>query len=120
MTENERLKKIRKTLGLSQRVFSEAIGIKQGSYSDVERGKSGVSALIIKGLMTKYRIDPLWLCEGKGSMFIKENVSTNKSNRGKGVESSISSVEGATLINKLENQQLAIEGLKGLVELVCD
>lgn len=70
MTESERLKEIRKVLGLTQRELSETLEIKQGSYSDVERGKAGISALLLKNLIRKFRVNPLWLCEGEGSMFI--------------------------------------------------
>jgi transcriptional regulator with XRE-family HTH domain len=47
MTESERLKEIRKVLGLTQRELSEALEIKQGSYSDVERGKAGIRPMFI-------------------------------------------------------------------------
>ncbi len=70
MSENERLKEIRKSLDLTQRDFSDALDIKQGSYSDVERGKAGISAVLLKNLIRRFRINPLWLCEGEGDMFI--------------------------------------------------
>ncbi len=70
MSENERLKEIRKSLDLTQREFSDALDIKQGSYSDVERGKAGISAVLLKNLIRRFRINPLWLCEGEGDMFI--------------------------------------------------
>ncbi|MDX9846790.1 MAG: helix-turn-helix transcriptional regulator [Tenuifilaceae bacterium] len=73
MTENERLKTIRAELKLTQRAFSESLEIKQGSYSDVERGKAGISALLLKNLIRKYRVNPLWLCEGDGEMFLHED-----------------------------------------------
>lgn len=37
---NERLKAIRQALGMNQSVFAESIGLKQGSYSDMESGKT--------------------------------------------------------------------------------
>lgn len=72
MTENERLKEIRKLLGLTQRQISDHLEIKQGSYSDVERGKAGISAVLLKNLIRKFRVNPLWLCEGEGNMFLDD------------------------------------------------
>lgn len=74
MTENERIKQLRKHLGYTQRFFSSSLDIKQGSYSDVERGKAGISAILLKNLIKRYRVNPLWLCEGEGGMFIDEEL----------------------------------------------
>jgi transcriptional regulator with XRE-family HTH domain len=43
MIENERFKIIRKELGFNQEELANAINIKQGSISDIERGKVNVS-----------------------------------------------------------------------------
>lgn len=43
---NERIKKIRKELGLSQENFAARLGLKQGSYSDIERGRASVSQFV--------------------------------------------------------------------------
>jgi transcriptional regulator with XRE-family HTH domain len=127
MNENQRLKEIRKALNLNQRTFSEALGIKQGSYSDVERGKTGVSAVIIKGLITKFRVDPLWLCEGKGDMFIYEKgVGTRSSNDNLSRAISLQSDEEAesqtvtskSLTSHLDRQKHYIESIKGMLEFL--
>jgi len=84
MAENERLKEIRIKLGLTQRMFSESLEIKQGSYSNVVRGKAGVSALLLKNLVRKYRVNPLWLCVGEGGMFILNGNNSSSSIQSKG------------------------------------
>lgn len=126
MTENERLKLLRTQLGLTQRVFSQALEIKQGSYSDVERGKAGVSAVLMKNLIRKYRVNPLWLCEGEGTMFI----SGDSENWGDGIKSSISAIANQGIENShdvsdtegnvhlLERQQQYIENLKLLLDFL--
>jgi len=81
MTENNRLKIIRTELKLTQRSFSEALEIKQGSYSDVERGKAGISALLLKNLIRKFHINPIWLCDGDGDIFLHEDSSWYSSNK---------------------------------------
>lgn len=69
MTENERLKKLRKDLGLSQANFAEKVGMKQGSYSDVERGKYAVSAGIILALQETFKVNPAWIRTGEGDVY---------------------------------------------------
>lgn len=124
MTENERLKALRSTLGLTQRLFSQSLEIKQGSYSDVERGKAGISAVLLKNLIRKYRVNPLWLCEGEGSMFIeqKNGVELNISfegESGKVVADSYSKdTEKDGFIGQLERQQQYIENLKGIIDFL--
>ncbi|MFP4060072.1 MAG: helix-turn-helix domain-containing protein [bacterium] len=73
MTENQRLREFRKKLGYTQKDFSIKLGLKQGSYSDVERGKVGVSGVLLKNLIKKFRINPIWLYEGLGDMLVNES-----------------------------------------------
>lgn len=62
--EVERLRAFRKGLGINQTDFAQSLGIKQGSYSDIERGKVGISGDIMKVLVRKYHLNLLWLYEG--------------------------------------------------------
>lgn len=125
MTENERLKLIRTQLGLTQRVFSEALEIKQGSYSDVERGKAGVSALLMKNLIRKYRVNPLWLCEGEGTMFIpldSDSIDPNSLGMIETVNQALLQskdfTESESNVQLIERQQHYIENLKSLIEFL--
>jgi len=128
MSENERLKEIRKSLNLTQREFSEALDIKQGSYSDVERGKAGISAVLLKNLIRRFRINPLWLCEGEGAMLIDksdgrtaDSVFNNKiykskhSNKDSGKESSGEALEQ---VKNLELHQDNLENLKSIIDFL--
>ncbi len=72
-SENERLKHFRNELKMTQATLSKGLDIKQASLSDVERGKVKVSANLISGLMTKYRLNPYWLVQGKGVMQLTED-----------------------------------------------
>lgn len=71
MTENQRVKELRNYLKLNQEEFSNSIALKQGSLSDLERGKIGISSEVLKTLIKVYRINPIWLYEGEGEMFLK-------------------------------------------------
>ncbi|PKP39254.1 MAG: hypothetical protein CVT98_02505 [Bacteroidetes bacterium HGW-Bacteroidetes-15] len=125
MTENERLKVLRTHLGLTQRLFSQALEIKQGSYSDVERGKAGVSAVLMKNLIRKYRVNPLWLCEGEGTMFISSDSSRWESATGDGEEiipnnNTPTSTDTENQIQQLERQQQYIDNIKGILDFLKD
>jgi transcriptional regulator with XRE-family HTH domain len=131
MTESERLKEIRKVLDLTQREMSDALEIKQGSYSDVERGKAGISALLLKNLIRKYRVNPLWLCEGEGSMFIGHQETAffkpiDPSKFNKNSEQFTANTPGPTSSNEeidnqidlVERQQQYLENLTSLIEFL--
>lgn len=131
MSENERLKEIRKLLDFTQREFSDALDIKQGSYSDVERGKAGISAVLLKNLIRRFRINPLWLCEGEGEMFIDTsnsggmssiNVSSiaqsNRTKGGKQDSENENSTHQQELVKLLEQQQEYLENLKSIVDFL--
>ncbi|MFJ1431914.1 S24 family peptidase [Capnocytophaga canimorsus] len=71
MTENQRLKYLQKILGFSsQTEFANALGIKQGSLSDIYRKKNGigVSDSIKMILLKDYSINTDWLETGEGEM----------------------------------------------------
>ncbi|HOP03068.1 MAG TPA: helix-turn-helix domain-containing protein [Tenuifilaceae bacterium] len=128
MTEGDRLKEIRKFLGLTQRELSEALEIKQGSYSDVERGKAGISSLLLRNLIKKFRVNPLWLCDGEGKMFIGTNdnyiIETGKddgepvyvSKDSTSTKKNLVISEVESQIERMERQQQYIESLNSLIQ----
>lgn len=68
--EAKRLKDARTKLGIKQGEFCKILGLMQGSYSDIERGKSAVTITHIKILMTELGINPFWILTGHGYMII--------------------------------------------------
>jgi len=70
MKQSERLKQLRAYLGLTQAQFAKEIGRKQGSISDIERGRNKVDG-IAELLRLIYNVDPGWLKEGAGEMLLK-------------------------------------------------
>jgi len=69
---NERIKKIRSVLKLTQVNFSKKIFISQGSYNDIETGTRKVNERIIQLICSQFNINKDWLKTGKGEMFYKE------------------------------------------------
>ena len=67
----ERLRLARKTLGLNQDELARSIGLKRGSYSDVERGKvESLSESTLMLLEINFGISRDWLLEGEGNMIL--------------------------------------------------
>lgn len=131
MTENERLREIRKALGLTQKDLSAVLQIKQGSYSDVERGKAGISALLLKNLIRKFRINPLWLTDGEGSMFIGQQyidldkaLGDNQKNKVSGslqVHLPKSTIQNPDAhIDLLERQKQQLENVNSIISFLSE
>lgn len=66
---NERLKLLRKTLGLSQQAFGEKIGITKTSISRLEKDERNPSEQTIKSICREFNVNYAWLMEGVGDMF---------------------------------------------------
>jgi len=77
MIQGERVKEIRKALGLSQEAFGERIGISDPAVSKIEKGINIPSEQTIRSICREFNVDYFWLTEGIGNeMFIeKENDS---------------------------------------------
>lgn len=66
---NERIKEVRKALGLSGEKFGNHIGVKRSAISDIERGRNGVSEQNIKSICREFNVNEDWLRTGNGNMF---------------------------------------------------
>ena len=69
---SERIKILRKRLGLLQKDFARQLGISMTTISTIEIGGQLPTVPIIIGLMNTFRISPFWLLKGEGEMFIKD------------------------------------------------
>jgi len=70
MTQNERVKEIRKTLGLTLEKFGECIGVTRGSMSNIENGNRNLTEQMTKSICREFSVDYMWLTTGEGEMFI--------------------------------------------------
>lgn len=68
--QKNRIKEIRKELGLSQPEFGELIGIKAPQVSLIESGKHDLSEKTKLRIIEKYHVNPEWLDTGEGEMFL--------------------------------------------------
>lgn len=65
----ERLKWLRKLLGLTQSEFASEIGLKQGSYSMIENGISPLNPIHIKVICMTFNVNEDWLVNGLEPVF---------------------------------------------------
>ena len=69
MTILDRIRLVRKTLGLKQGVFAQRIGLTQTAMSMIELDKTSLTGKNIKLICATFGIDEEWLRTGNGEMF---------------------------------------------------
>lgn len=67
----DRIKELRKTLGLTQQEFADKIGTARGNISAYEVAKNAPSDAVISLICTKFNVNEEWLRNGNGEMFIE-------------------------------------------------
>ena len=71
-TVNQRIKKLRKELKLTQNEFSSVITISSGQLACIETEKRVVNDRTIKLICDSFKINNEWLRTGKGEIFIDD------------------------------------------------
>ena len=71
MTQNERVKEVRKTLGLTLEKFGDRLGIKKAAVSKIEKGENSLTDANIKAICREFSVDYMWLTTGDGEMFVE-------------------------------------------------
>lgn len=66
---NKRLKELRISLELSQKVFAEKLGITDSGLSNLENGKRNLTEQMIISICREFNVNRVWLVEGVGEMF---------------------------------------------------
>lgn len=67
----ERMKQVRKTLGMNQMEFSRALGVTNAHISKLEKGGCRPSKLLITAICKEFGINKEWLEKGEGEMIIE-------------------------------------------------
>ncbi len=70
----ERLKKLRKSLNLTQQEFGERIGVKANTISTYEIGRNDPIDAVVNLICREFNVNEIWLRTGKGEMFSPEPV----------------------------------------------
>lgn len=74
---NERLKKLRKALDLTQQEFADRIGIKRNSFANYETGRNTPIDAIIISICREFNVSEDWLRDGIGDMFLPTDRSAD-------------------------------------------
>lgn len=68
---NERIKELRKALGLTQQELADRIGVKRNTVATYEMGRSTPSDSAISLICREFDANETWLRTGEGEMFRK-------------------------------------------------
>ena len=66
---NERIRELRKSLGLTLEKFGAPLGVGKTAISKIENGDRGVTDQMIKSICREYNVNEEWLVNGTGEMF---------------------------------------------------
>ena len=67
---NERIRELRKELGLSGEKFGAKIGLKKVAISQLETGRSNPTDQTIMSICREFNVSEEWLRNGTGDMFV--------------------------------------------------
>lgn len=65
----ERLKELRKKLGLTQQEFADRLGIKRNAITNYEVGRNDPADMVVSMICREFNVNEEWLRTGKGTMF---------------------------------------------------
>lgn len=68
---NERIKKLRKTLDLTQQEFADRLGIKRNTVATYESGRNEPIDAVISLICREFNVNEEWLRNGTGEMFVE-------------------------------------------------
>ena len=71
----ERIKKLRKALGLTQKEFGRRIGVKPNTIGTYEIGRNEPIDAVVALICREFDVNEHWLRTGEGEMFVQKNRS---------------------------------------------
>lgn len=69
MTIGERIKKVRRSVDLTQQKFADRLGIKQNTVATYEMNRTNPSDSAIKSICREFNVSETWLKTGEGEPF---------------------------------------------------
>ena len=66
---NERIKELRKALGLTLEKFGECLGVSRAALSNIENGNRSVTDQMFRSVCREFSVNEKWLRTGEGDMF---------------------------------------------------
>lgn len=74
---NERIKELRKALGLTQQELADRIGVKQNTIAQYEIGRNTPINSVVSLICKEFNVSEDWLRNGNGDMFLPEDNSNS-------------------------------------------
>ena len=71
MTQGERIKDVRNSLGLTLEKFGEKLGVTKTAISRLEKGERSLTEQMTKSICREFSVDYMWLTTGEGGMFVE-------------------------------------------------
>ena len=68
----DRIKNLRKELGLTQQAFADRLGVKRNTVGQWECGKNALTDQTILAICREFNVNEEWLRNGTGTMFIEQ------------------------------------------------
>ena len=69
MSVNDRLRAVRHSLKVSQKIFARSIFVSASNYACLESGHRKIKETILDSVSKIYNVNKEWLMSGKGGMF---------------------------------------------------
>ena len=66
---HERIRELRKALGLTQQKFADGMGVKQNTIAQYESGRNAPIDAVVTLICRTYGVNETWLRTGEGEMF---------------------------------------------------
>lgn len=73
MTQGERIKDVRNSLGLTLEKFGEKLGVTKTAISRIEKGERSLTEQMTKSICREFSVDYMWLTTGAGEMFVESD-----------------------------------------------
>ena len=70
MTEGQRVREVRKSLGLTMEKFGASLGVGKTAISKIEKGENGLTDQMCISICHEYGVSKEWLRSGSGEMFV--------------------------------------------------
>lgn len=72
---NQRLKELRKYLGLTQEAFAARIGVKRSTIGNYELNRNEPVDSVVSLVCREFHVNEVWLRTGEGEMFLEDDDS---------------------------------------------
>lgn len=66
---NERIKELRKVLGITQQALADRLGIRQNTIAKYETGRGNPTTAVVSLICREFSVSETWLRTGAGDMF---------------------------------------------------